>query len=205
MSQLFTWGGQSIGVSASASVLPMNTQDWSPLGWTGWISLQSKGLKRVFSSTTAAAAKSRQSCLTLCDPIDGSPTGSSVPGILQARTLEWVAISFSNHESEKWKWSPLRAYKNTFQDKDSFLRGVLMPTVHSCFDAYSQICHQSLVLCLKQTSLIYSLLFVTNEVSSQQRTISRHHQSITAITLSVTFLQILSPRWHQGFLPDLTF
>ena len=51
-SQLFTWGAQSIGVSASASVLPMNTQDWSPLGWTGWISLQSKGLARVFSSTT---------------------------------------------------------------------------------------------------------------------------------------------------------
>ena len=45
MSQLFTWGGQSIGVSASASVLPVNTQDWSPLGWTGWISLQSKGVK----------------------------------------------------------------------------------------------------------------------------------------------------------------
>ena len=52
MSQLFTWGGQSIGVSAAALVLPMNTQDWSPLGWTGWISLQSKGLSRVFSSTT---------------------------------------------------------------------------------------------------------------------------------------------------------
>ena len=51
MSQLFTWGGQSIGVSALASVLPMNTQDWSPLGWTGWISLQSKGLSRVFSNT----------------------------------------------------------------------------------------------------------------------------------------------------------
>ena len=51
MSQLFTWGGQSTGVSASASVLPMNTQDWSPLGWTGWISLQSKGLSRVFSNT----------------------------------------------------------------------------------------------------------------------------------------------------------
>ena len=46
------WGGQSIGVSASASVLPMNTQDWSPLGWTRWISLQSKGLSRVFSNTT---------------------------------------------------------------------------------------------------------------------------------------------------------
>ena len=52
MSQLFTWGGQSIGVSASTSALPMNTQDWSPLGWTGWISLQSKGLSRVFSNTT---------------------------------------------------------------------------------------------------------------------------------------------------------
>ena len=52
MSQLFAWGGQSIGVSASASVLPINTQDWYPLGWTGWISLQSKGLSRVFSITT---------------------------------------------------------------------------------------------------------------------------------------------------------
>ena len=52
ISQLFAWGGQSIGASASASVLPMNTQDWSPLGWTGWISLQSKGLSRVFSNTT---------------------------------------------------------------------------------------------------------------------------------------------------------
>ena len=52
MSQLFVSGGQSIGVSASQSFLPMNTQDWSPLGWTGWISLQSKGLSRVFSNTT---------------------------------------------------------------------------------------------------------------------------------------------------------
>ena len=52
MSQLFAWGGQSIRVSASAPVLPMNTQDWSPLGWTGWISLQSKELSRVFSNTT---------------------------------------------------------------------------------------------------------------------------------------------------------
>ena len=47
-------------------------------------------------TTTTAAAKSLQSCLTLCDPIDGSPTTSPIPGILQARTLEWVAISFSN-------------------------------------------------------------------------------------------------------------
>ena len=52
MSQFFASGGKSIGVSASASVLPMNAQDWSPLRWTGWISLQSKGLSRVFSNTT---------------------------------------------------------------------------------------------------------------------------------------------------------
>ena len=52
MGQLFAWGGQSTGVSALASVLPKNTQDWSPLEWTGWISLQSKGLLRVFSNTT---------------------------------------------------------------------------------------------------------------------------------------------------------
>ena len=52
MSQLFASGGQSIGTSAPTSVLPVNTQDWSPLGWTGWISLQSKRLSRVFSNTT---------------------------------------------------------------------------------------------------------------------------------------------------------
>ena len=53
-----------------------------------------------YTTAAAAAAKSLQSCPTLCDPIDGSPPGSPVPGILQARTLEWVAISFSN----VWKW-----------------------------------------------------------------------------------------------------
>ena len=57
MSQLFAWDGQSIRVSASASILPMNTWDWSPLGWTGWISLQSKGLSRVFSNTTVQKHK----------------------------------------------------------------------------------------------------------------------------------------------------
>ena len=60
MSQLFAWGGQSIGVSALTSVLPMNTQDWSPLEWTGWISMQSKGLSRVFSNTIV---QKHQSCL----------------------------------------------------------------------------------------------------------------------------------------------
>ena len=100
MSQFFASVGQTIGVSASTSALPMNIQDWFPLWWTGWISLQSKGLSRVFSNTsskasilwhsaffivqlshpymitgkttalTAAAAKSLQSCPTLCDPMD---------------------------------------------------------------------------------------------------------------------------------------
>ena len=132
MSQFFPSGGQSVGASASASVFPINIQDWFPLGLTGLISLQSKGLSRVFSKhhsskasvlqhsafimvqlshpymttrktialTAAVAAKSCQLCPTLCDPIDGSPPGSPIPGILQARTLEWVAIAFS----KAWKW-----------------------------------------------------------------------------------------------------
>ena len=68
---------------------------------------RTKGNNSRWKHAAAAAAKSLQSCPTLCDPIDGSPLGSPVPGILQARTLEWVAISFSSpmHESEKWKWS----------------------------------------------------------------------------------------------------
>ena len=64
-----------------------------------WLNLLT--VQGTLKSLAAAAAKSLQSCPTLCDPIDGSPPGSSVPGILQARTLEWVAISFSN----AWKWS----------------------------------------------------------------------------------------------------
>ena len=65
---------------------------WNTLLYNGYLSLN--------EPYAAAAAKSLQSCLTLCDPIDGSQPGSPVPGILQARTLEWVAISFSN----AWKW-----------------------------------------------------------------------------------------------------
>ena len=66
-------------------------QDWKR---SVFIPIPKKGNAKECS--TAAAAKSLQSCLTLCDPVDGSPTGSPVPGILQARTLEWVAISFSS-------------------------------------------------------------------------------------------------------------
>ena len=62
--------------------------------------LQPWNWKKSYDQPAAAAAKSLQSCPTLCDPIDGSPAGSAIPGIFQARTLEWVAISFSN----AWKW-----------------------------------------------------------------------------------------------------
>ena len=65
-----------------------------------WDVLLINNICRGCNSTAAAAAKSLQSCLTVCDPIDGSPAGSAIPGILQARTLEWLAISFSN----AWKW-----------------------------------------------------------------------------------------------------
>ena len=63
MSQLFAWGGQSIGVSALASVLPKNTKDWSPLEWTGWISLQYKGFSRVFSNTYSSTNLHKSNCM----------------------------------------------------------------------------------------------------------------------------------------------
>ena len=81
MSQFFASGGQSIGVSASASVLPMNTQDWSPLGWTGWISLQPKGLSRPFSNSR----KRRQQ--------NNGKTGCSNP--LKMETRKKIAPRFS--------------------------------------------------------------------------------------------------------------
>ena len=107
MSQFFASGGQSIGASASASVLPMNTQGWFPMdGLVGSPCSLSRDFLPVWKGkgqgtpAAAATAKSRQSCPTLRDPIDGSPPGSPIPGILQVRILEWVAISFSN----AWKW-----------------------------------------------------------------------------------------------------
>ena len=114
MSQLFASGGQSIGVSASTSVLPMNTQNWFPLGWTGWISLQFKGLSRVFSNITVQKhqffstqlslysnshmhtcqfSSVAQSCPTLCDPMNCSMPGLSVHHQLPESTqthVHWV-------------------------------------------------------------------------------------------------------------------
>ena len=85
-SQLFASGGQSIGVSASASVLPMNIQYWFPLGWTGWISLQSKGLSRVFSNTTVQQFKN---------------INSSVLSFLNSPNLTAIHDYWKNHSLAK--------------------------------------------------------------------------------------------------------
>ena len=107
MSQLFAWGGQSTGVSALASVLPKNTQDWSPLDWIGWISLQSKGLSRVFSNTTVQ--KHQFFALSFLH----SPTLKPFPvcsgkfhSILQPRkpTCPQALLSPRN---QKWTWKVL--------------------------------------------------------------------------------------------------
>jgi len=118
MRQLFASNGQSIRVSASTSVLPMNTQDWSPLGCTDWISLQLEGvsqesspisqfksinslaLRFLYSPTLTSIhevnwSEIAQSCPILCNPMECSRPGSSLCGIFQARILQWVAISFS--------------------------------------------------------------------------------------------------------------
>ena len=83
-------------VSPCADLQPADSHRWELIVWVSFQSL-------VWWYHTAAAAKSLQSCPTLCDPIDGSPPGSPIPGILQARTLEWVAISFSNEWKGKLK------------------------------------------------------------------------------------------------------
>ena len=86
MSQFFASSGQSIGVSASASVLPMNIQDWFPLGWTDWISLQSKGLSRVFSNTTVQ--KHQFSALSLLH----SPTLTSIHDYWKNHSFDWTDL-----------------------------------------------------------------------------------------------------------------
>ena len=85
MSQLFAWGGQSTGVSALASVLPKKSQSWSPLEWTGWISLQSKGLSRVFSNTT----------VNLLSPYK-NPTSQTLLSTLFNRWEGWTSETLRN-------------------------------------------------------------------------------------------------------------
>ena len=95
MSQLFTSGGQSIGVSASASVLPMNIQDWFPLGWTSWVSLQSKGLSRIFSNTTMFSSSS-----VSLDNWDQPPQSMGFPGGSDSR----VHLRCRRPRFNPWSW-----------------------------------------------------------------------------------------------------
>ena len=109
----FNW--RIITLQYCDSFLPYINMNWA---WIGHCPLHSLSLY----PGAAATAKSLQSCPTLCDPIDGSPPGSPVPGILQARTLEWVAISFSN----AWRWkvkviSPYLYIKTVFFSPSVFL------------------------------------------------------------------------------------
>ena len=93
MSQLFTWGGQSTGVSASASALLMNTQDWSPLGWTGWISLQSKRLPRV--SPTPQFKSINSSVLSFLH----SPTVTSIHDHWKNHSLDQMDLCWQSNVS----------------------------------------------------------------------------------------------------------
>ena len=117
MSQLFTWGGQSIGVSASASVLPMNTQDWSPLGWTGWISLQSKGLKSLLQHHSSKASIHQRSAfftVQLSHPYmtTGKPIALSTP--------KWTKFSnryFTRSVVPHWASQVVLVVKNPHQGR----------------------------------------------------------------------------------------
>ena len=93
MSQLFSWGGKSTGVSALASVLPMNIWDWSPLGWTGWISLQSKGLSGVFSNFTVW--KHQSSVLSFFH----SPTLTSIHDYWKNHSLDQMDLCWQSNVS----------------------------------------------------------------------------------------------------------
>ena len=79
-------------------MIPFKSHSWND-------KIREMETRLVVAAAAATAAKSLQTCLTLCDPLNGSPPGSPVPGILQARTLEWVAISSPMQESAKWKGS----------------------------------------------------------------------------------------------------
>ena len=98
MSQLFAWGGQRIGVAASASVLPMNTQDWSPLGWTGWISLQFKGLFKSLLQHHSSEASILQCSQSKLDFLH-SPTLTSIHDHWKNHSLEQTDLCWQSNVS----------------------------------------------------------------------------------------------------------
>ena len=123
MSQLFASGGQSIGVSASTSVLPMNTQDWSPLGWTGWISSQSKGLSRVFPNTTVQKHLSFAECYSI--------TSSSV---LFSSHIFWYISFLQIHSTMQTRWAVSDRFRRNSQSCKREVRcNIFCPSTCYCF------------------------------------------------------------------------
>ena len=132
----FTAGGQSIGVSALASVLPMNTQDWSPLGWTGWISLQCKGLSRVFSNTTVQKHQFLYLNATLLNTDIWNEQFRSQQDVLL------LLVFHTNRKINRIRRS--NYYKNWFSIRFQFIRN--MTQFFSSSDDFSQ---QNILLLMK--------------------------------------------------------
>ena len=132
----FTAGGQSIGVSALASVLPMNTQDWSPLGWTGWISLQCKGLSRVFSNNTVQKHQFLYLNATLLNTDIWNEQFRSQQDVLL------LLVFHTNRKINRIRRS--NYYKNWFSIRFQFIRN--MTQFFSSSDDFSQ---QNILLLMK--------------------------------------------------------
>ena len=124
MSQFFTSGGQSIGVSASTSVLPINTQGWFPLGWTGWIFLQSKGLSRVFSNTTVQKHKLFRAQLS-------SQSNSHIHTLLLSKA--WAHVHISSRDMSWDRYIDLIWLKKLNQYHFGHLIGTLSSIIFAKF------------------------------------------------------------------------
>ena len=153
MSQFFPSGGQSIGVSASASVFPMNIQDWFPLGRTGWISLQSKGLSKVFSNTIVQSINSlalsflySPTLTSICDYWKNHSFVGKVMSLL-FNMLSRLVIAFlprSNYLLISWLTSPSAVILEP-------------PKIKSVSIVSPSICHLSTVFCVQKLNLWYLL------------------------------------------------
>ena len=122
MSQLFASGGQNIGVSASTSVLPINTWEWSPLGWTGWISLQSKGLKHLLQHHSSKASIFLHSAFSNQSILDYSPVYQSVHSY-EGTTRGWEKRHLKGLKEMVFRVQPSLGTVNVFQIRDLINQG----------------------------------------------------------------------------------
>ena len=134
------------------------------------------------AAAAAAAAKSLQSCLTLCDPIDGSPPGSPIPGILQARTLEWVAIAFSI----VWKWTRLKRLSSS----SMFYHQTFVPCVHS--DMSLSVSYKYYIARLKAMCIYLDRYPLWSHLPFNWRVYFTH---IFYIFLIITVMQLIVEKW----------